>query len=199
MSKMLNSFTEFETKYKVEEPVLHKFKALLEGNSALEAFLYVEGYDYYYTNSENSFIRYRKADHDLNPLAEITIKAKREEKHNVNRMEVNLKVCQDSHKEVEAFANFMDHHYNFKIWKSCHIYKLRDADVVFYTVRDDEGNLTNFIEIEVKFFSGLTEESAWGIIRKYELILNPIGVNAQKRLKKSLFEMYRKGPKNEKI
>jgi hypothetical protein len=35
-----------------------------------------------------------------------------------------------------------------------------------------------------------TEEQAWGIIAKYEKLLDSIGLNAQKRLRKSLFEMY---------
>jgi hypothetical protein len=36
----------------------------------------------------------------------------------------------------------------------------------------------------------MTEEEAWGIIVKYEKVLESVGVSPQKRLRKSLFEMY---------
>jgi hypothetical protein len=38
----------------------------------------------------------------------------------------------------------------------------------------------------------LTEDQAWEIIRKYEKVLEPVGVIAQKRMRKSLYELYKK-------
>ena len=74
----------------------------------------------------------------------------------------------------------------------CHIYNFNDATLVFYTVRDEKGTMTHFVEIELDEdnIHKLTEEEAWGIIRKYERVLAPIGITHRHRLNKSLFEMY---------
>ncbi len=37
-----------------------------------------------------------------------------------------------------------------------------------------------------------TEEQAWDIIAKYEKLLENIGLSAQKRMRKSLFAMYKR-------
>jgi hypothetical protein len=38
----------------------------------------------------------------------------------------------------------------------------------------------------------LTEDQAWAIIEKYEKILEPVGITAHKRLRRSLWEMYKR-------
>jgi hypothetical protein len=38
----------------------------------------------------------------------------------------------------------------------------------------------------------MTEKEAWAVIEKYEKLLEPVGINAYKRLKKSLFEIYKR-------
>lgn len=192
MNDLLKNFTEFETKYRIDEDKLQEFKILVDSFTELKSFLYVEGYDYYYVHSDGSFLRYRKGDYDKSNRAELTIKHKREEKHNVNRMEVNLRVDYSSKEEIKQFANVLNYHYNFHIWKSCHIYHFPDAVVVYYTVRDSDKKLTNFIEIEVNEHLKVTEDQAWDIIRKYESVLSSLGVTPQKRLRKSLYEMYKK-------
>jgi len=192
MKELLENFTEFEVKFKIDDNKLQEFKMLVDSFSDLKSFLYVEGYDYYYVHPDSSFIRYRKGDHDKSNRAELTIKHKREEKHNVNRMEVNIRVDFNDRKTVEKFVNTLNYHYNFHIWKSCHIYHFPDADLVYYTVRDSDKKLVNFVEIEVNPNLKVTEEQAWEIIRKYESSLSSLGVNAQKRLRKSLYEMYKK-------
>lgn len=194
---MLNSFTEWETKYKMRSADLQAFKALVEAQKEfIKGFFYVQGSDYYYTalESPEDFLRYRKADYDKSSRAELTIKKKTKEDNNINRMEVNVRVDFNDRETIEKFANSLDFFYNFHIWKSCHIYYLNDANLVFYTVRDDKGQTTDFIEIEVNedlIKKGMTEEEAWEIIKRYEELLVPVGVTPQKRLRKSLFEMYK--------
>jgi adenylate cyclase class IV len=87
------------------------------------------------------------------------------------------------------------HKFNFKIWKSCHIYEFHNATLVFYTVIEDGSTKENhFIEIEVneERIHELTEEEAWNVIAGWEAILAPVGVTPQKRLRNSLYDMYHK-------
>ena len=192
MEKM-QRHTEFETKYRLEGDKVFEFKQLVESIGEPYDFVYVQGPDWYYTKSDGSFLRYRKAENDKSNRAELTMKAKPEGAgHNVIRKEVNLRVDKNKFCTVEEFAKMLGYDFNFKIWKMCHIYKFKDATLVFYTVRDDNGIMTHFVEIELDEdnIHNLTENEAWDIIRKYERILSPIGITHRHRLNKSLFEMY---------
>lgn len=192
MEKM-QRHTEFETKYRLEGDKVFEFKQLVESIGEPYDFVYVQGPDWYYTKSDGSFLRYRKAENDKSNRAELTMKAKPEGAgHNVIRKEVNLRVDKNKFCTVEEFAKMLGYDFNFKIWKMCHIYKFKDATLVFYTVRDDNGIMTHFVEIELDEdnIHNLTENEAWDIIRKYERILSPLGITHRHRLNKSLFEMY---------
>ena len=186
-------FHEIETKYRVESEKLHPFKALVEGLDGMDAFLYVQGPDVYYTKGDDEFIRYRKADHGEDDRSELTVKIKTVEKNNIFRKEVNVRVDKNTPETIAEFASSLGFEYNFSIWKACHIYRFEDATLVFYSVRDeDKGSMAHFIEIEVDEETEYTESEAWDIIKKYEAILAPLGIEHRKRLRKSLFEMYRK-------
>ncbi|CAK9253114.1 unnamed protein product [Sphagnum jensenii] len=71
-----------------------------------------------------------------------------------------------------------------------------DATAVFYTVYDTTDGkprkADSFLEIEVNEdnMKNTTTDQAWAVISKYEKILEPLGINARKRLYKSLFAMY---------
>ena len=130
---------------------------------------------------------------------EITTKFKRPNaKNNIQREEKNLRVDLTENDTVSAFIKDLGYSLNFEIWKTSHIYNFTDATLVFYSVYDitDKRLVTpkHFIEIEVdeELVSTLTEDQAWGIITKYEAMLEPFGISARNRLKKSLFEMYRR-------
>lgn len=199
----LGEHVEFEAKYRIEGHLLTEFKKLLEALPDNKSFIYVEGPDYYYVREdldEGSFARYRRPSYGLdNGRCEVTFKIKpKGAKNNIRREEYNWRVDgtpEDTIRQALVAINFK---FNFSIFKSCHIYKLGDATLVFYTVYDiTEGKPSkhdNFIEIEVdeKLTSQLTEEQAYDIIRKYEALLAPLGINSSKRLKRSLFEMYRR-------
>lgn len=191
--KTLNKFTEFETKYKISDGnAQYDFKRLMEDEYKLSC-LYVQSDDLYYVKGDE-FLRYRFSDDKKVKRAELTYKAKKKNADNIIRKEVNLRVDPSDYKTVDAFCETLDFKRNFSIHKSCHIYKSDEATLVFYTVWDEDKNMTHFIEIEVDedLIPKLTEEEAWDIIRKWEKVLEPIGIKAQNRLKKSLFEMYRK-------
>ncbi len=146
------------------------------------------------------FMRYRRPSHGLdNDRKELTTKYKQDSaKNNINREEKNLRVDKTSEETIQAFVEDVGYKKNFSITKTCHIYNFEDATLVFYSVYDTTdgkaSKMDNFVEIEVneETVHELTEDEAWGIIEKYEKALSDIGISPQKRLRKSLFEMYRR-------
>lgn len=189
----LGHFKEFETKYCLDGDKVFEFKQLIENINDQYDFLYVQGPDFYYTKPDGSFLRYRKADNDKTGRAELTMKSKSEgSSNNIIRKEINLRVDKNNFNTIQEFASMLGYSFNFKIWKMCHIYKFKDATLVFYTVRDEKSEMTHFIEIEVdeELIPKITEEEAWNIVRKYEKELSPLGITYRHRLNKSLFEMY---------
>lgn len=189
-SETLHEFCEFETKYRVEGDLVYKFKSIV-AEMDYKSFVYAEGPDFYYTKPDGSFLRYRKA--MTEKRAEVTMKEKpKEARHNIKRKEVNWRVDNNSQDAIHEGALMMGYKFNFSIWKSCHIYKFKDATLVFYTVRDDHNELAHFVEIELdeKTIHTLTHEEAMDVIRKYEDILAPLGITYRNRLTKSLYEMY---------
>lgn len=187
-------FHEIEFKYKVEEAKLNDWKQLVENLEGVKNFIYVESDDIYYTNSEGEFLRYRFSDNKKDKRSELTYKVKIKEANNVIRKEINLRVDQNKPETIEAFANSQNYHKNFKIRKYVSIYFFDDATLPWYTVIDEGGDRQTFCEIEVNEdkIHDLTKDECFDILKKYETILAPLGISPQKRLKKSLFEIYRK-------
>lgn len=199
---MMKKHTEFETKYRLEGDKVFEFKEIVETLDQPYDFIYVQGPDWYYTKPDGSFLRYRKAENDKSGRAELTMKTKPEGvSHNVLRKEVNLRVDKNKFGTVEEFAKMLGYDFNFKIWKMCHIYNFKDATLVFYTVRDDKGTMTHFVEIEVdeETIHKLTKDEAWGVVKKYEAVLAPLGITYRHRLNKSLYEMYVKDIYNDNV
>lgn len=198
----LEEHTEFETKYRIEPEKLVEFKKIADDIPESKKFIYVEGPDHYYVQEgmEDSFARYRKPTHGLdNGRCEVNFKIKpKDARNNVKRKEFNWRVDKTPEATIHEALKALGWKFNFSIWKSCHIYRLSDATLVFYTVYDTTDGKTqkvdNFVEIEVDedSISNLTEAQAWVIIEKYEKVLAPLGITPQKRLRKSLFEMYRR-------
>jgi len=190
-------FTEFETKYSSDISQLSQFKSIVEALPGLIEFTYAEGPDTYLTKSDGSFGRYRvaKYPHDTK-YAQWTLKFKPTgARNNISRLEYNWRVDGTPAQEILDGAEAMGFSFNFKISKQCHIYRFEDATLVFYSVREDGAVKEDyFMEVEIteETVHELTEEQAWGVIRKYEKILEPVGVNAQKRMRRSLFEMYKR-------
>lgn len=184
-------FIEFETKYEVEENLLHPFKSLM-ADIGYKKFLYVQGPDVFFTKpgDPECFARYRRAEHG-DEREEFTIK-KKLSSNSIIRTETNWLITGTPANEIRKGAELMGFVYNTQIWKACHIYNLADATLVFYTVRDEANNYTHFIEIEVKEGTVHDEDYGWKVIQKYEELLKPLGISAQRRKRKSLFEMYRK-------
>lgn len=198
----LGHFKEFETKYCLDGDKVFEFKQLVENINDQYDFLYVQGPDHYYTKPDGSFLRYRKADNDKSGRAELTMKSKTDgASNNIIRKEINLRVDKNNFNTIQEFASMLGYTFNFKIWKMCHIYKFKDVTLVFYTVRDENSEMTHFVEIEIdeELIPKISEEEAWNIIRKYEKELLPLGITHRNRLNKSLFEMYVKDLNENKV
>lgn len=148
------------------------------------------------------FLRFRRPSHGLDGnRQELTTKYKQDgAKNNIQREEKNLRVDNTGAETVKQFIKDFGYKLNFSIWKTCHIYNFDDATLVFYSVYDTTNGkaskMDNFVEIEIseeKVEEGvLTEDMAWETVAKYEKALESIGVTARSRLRKSLFEMYRR-------
>jgi adenylate cyclase class IV len=191
-------FTEFETKYSSDISQLSQFKSIAGNLPGLLDFTYCEGPDTYMTKPDGSFGRYRAAKypHDTK-YAQWTLKCKAiGAKNNFSRLEYNWRVDGTPAQEILDGAIAMGFTFNFKISKECFIYRFPECTLVFYSVKEEGSTKWDYyIEIEIteETVHELTEEQAWDIIRKYEKILEPVGVTAQKRKRLSLYEMYRKG------
>lgn len=204
---------EFETKYRVEDHQLIEFKQIMDSSAEEKKFIYVEGPDFYWTypkwwfdncpeyDENGTFARFRKPSYGLdNGNRQVTWKYKpKDSKNNIQRTENNWDI-KDKTEEAAIIKQLQcsGMKFNFSIVKNCHIYILSDATLVFYTVYDTTDGkprkADSFVEIEVNEdnMKNTTEEQAWSVITKYEKVLESIGLNAQKRLKKSLFAMYRR-------
>jgi adenylate cyclase class IV len=183
-------FKEIEYKYNADDISMESFVELIEKDPAVKKKMMVSSYDDYFTNSEGHFIRYRYTD----GRGELTIKRKLSDKNNNERVEVNVQTSGDSLPTITAFVDLLNYKHNFGIFKTCKIYWVDKAVLVYYVVYDKElKELRRFIEIEAdEDLQWDTEQLAWDEIAKYEKLLEPLGIAPKNRLKKNLFEIFRK-------
>jgi adenylate cyclase class IV len=198
------AFHEVEVKFRMDEAKLNDWKAIVRQHSKdnskdFVGFVYLDSDDVYYTKESNDptldyeFVRYRFSTQEKR--AELTTKKKLKDSNNIIRKEQNVRVDNNSLETINEFiTEGLGYEYNFKITKYVSIYIFKDATLPWYTVVDENGNRQTFLEIEVneQLLHKITEEEAWEIIRKYEKILEPLAITPRNRLKKSLFEMYKK-------
>lgn len=157
----------------------------------------VSSWDTYYTKSNGEFCRYRNS--ELRP--ELTIKRKLSNKNNQKRIEVNLPLDNRNHRSDkldELVSVYMDQEgyaKNFKIYKTCFIYFIGPLNYVFYIVYDENmKEQRKFIEIEFdeEVARTMSEAEVFQRLDEFELLLAPLGITSKNRLRKSLFESFRK-------
>lgn len=181
-------FKELETKYYAENIGMDDFVKLVQPLNP--EWMMVSSYDDYFTNEKDEFIRYRYHDH----MGELTIKRKTVDANNNNRVEVNIPTDGKSSASIQAFVDLLGYKKNFSIFKTCKIAFLEKAVLVYYVVYDENLNeKKRFIEVEAREqYNWASEEEAWAEVVKYETMLAPLGLSAKNRLKKSLFELFKK-------
>lgn len=202
--KQTLEFHEFEVKFRVDESRLNDWKQLMRQHktkdpSNYKEHVYVDSDDIYYTKESSrkdvdyEFVRYRFSDGEKR--AELTTKRKLKDSNNIIRKEQNVRVDMNDRETIHEFVtDGLGYQYSFTITKFVQIYVFKDATLPWYTVIDENGKRDTFIEIEVdeKLLHSISEDEAWAIVNKYEKILEPLGVTPRNRLRKSLFEMYKK-------
>jgi adenylate cyclase class IV len=182
-------FKEIEFKYDASSIEMSKFLALVEQLSTHKKMM-VSSYDDYFTDESGNFIRYRHHD----GRGELTIKRKVTDKNNNERIEVNVPTAGDNLKAITAFVDLLGYKHNFGIYKTCKIFWVDKVVLVYYVVYDKElKELRRFIEIEAdEDLQWSSEQEAWDEIAKYEKVFEPLGITSKNRLKKSLFEIFKK-------
>ena len=187
-----HNFLEIEVKYDAGGIDRLAFKALANSLKP-KSFLYIESKDVYYAKNENEFLRHRNPpDFSEDKRSELTFKKKTAEGNNNIRVEINLRVDANTPEIVEAFCLGLGYTRNFTIVKYCDIFWYEKCDMVYYTVTDEEGKSSNYVEIEVLENLNLSEEESWAVITEYEKLLAPLGITSRNRKRLSLWEMYRK-------
>ena len=184
--------TELEFKYDGSEVKLSKFVEFAQANSPVKR-VEVSGWDYYYsgTGLPFEFIRFRHGG-----VAELTIKIKSEEKNNNNRFELDLPL---SSKKialwmVEKFVSLLGFKENFRVFKYCDIYWYEKVDIVFYIIYNKDMNeVGRRVEIEArKDYPFKTAEEALAEIKAMEQKMAEIGITPQMRMRRSMWEMFKK-------
>lgn len=185
-------FKEIEFKYDASNIEMSSFVTFIEENFKINKKMMVSSYDDYFTDPLNNFIRYRYQD----GIGELTIKRKTSDKNNNERIEVNLPTSGDNFKTVEAFVNLLNYKHNFGIFKTCRIFWIDKVVIVYYVVFDKELRpLRRFIEIEAnEDLTWESEQQAWDEVVKYEKVLTSMNITPKNRLKKSLFEIFKRRP-----
>lgn len=182
-------FKEIEFKYDGQDVSMQRFVELME-TFTIDKKLLVSSYDDYFTNPNGDFIRYRHRDE----RGELTIKRKISTHNNNERIEVNVPTDGNNLKAVTAFVDLLGYKHDFSIYKTCSIFWIDKVVMVYYVVYDKElKEKRRFIEVEAnEDLPWESEAVAWAEIEKYEALLAPLGITPKNRLKKSLFETFKK-------
>ena len=181
-------FKEIEFKYDAKEIDINQFHIILQ---ELQPTKYesISSYDDFFTNNSGDFIRYRYNETNQ----ELTIKRKLCKYNNNERIEVNLQILPQDSSVIKTFVNLIGYNFNFRIFKDALIYWIDNVVICYYIVYNEKmEEMNRFIEIEANESMHFENElEAMNTIKLYETKLKNIGINPKKRLRKSLFELYR--------
>lgn len=182
------NYKEIETKYSANDIKMEDFVKLVSPLNP--QWMMVSSYDDYFTNKDGEFIRYRYTDH----MGELTIKRKTVDTNNNNRIEVNIPTDGKNGSAIEAFVGLLGYSRNFSIFKTCKIAFLEKIVLVYYIVYDANLNeKQRFIEIEAnEKYKWSSEDEAWEELLKYEKMMESLDITPKNRLRKSLFEIFKK-------
>jgi adenylate cyclase class IV len=183
--------TELEFKYDAADIKRTKFVEFAQANNPVKR-VEVSGWDYYYSGSglPFEFIRFREGG-----VAELTIKMKNEEKNNNSRFELDLPLSSKvALWMVEKFVGLFGFKENFRVFKYCDIYWYEKVDIVFYIIYNKDMNeVGRRVEIEArKDYPFKSAEEGTAEVKAMEAKMADIGITPQMRLRKSMWEQFRK-------
>lgn len=192
MDKEFNIETiELEFKYLADEIKLSEFIKFAESMKPTKK-VEISSWDIYYSGPGMSFdfIRFRNG-----PTPEMTIKIKTEDKNNNNRFELNIplstKITEYLMKKLTGLLGFKE---NFRIYKHCDIYWYDKVDIVYYIIyNQDMKEIGRRIEVEARQdYPFVSMEEASAEIKSLEQKLFTIGLTSKNRMRKSLWEQFKK-------
>lgn len=186
-------YLEIEFKYSAKNISLQSFSEFVSTLKGPFKYKEASGYDYFYDDpqDEDGFYRLRIG-HDIR---QITYKHKTKEVNNYVRDEHNLNLVKSmTFDAMVAYVASLGYTFNNKIFKSCFIYEFETYTLVYYVCSDSNiSELGRFIEIEMKEdYPWSSQMDAWNELVALERICKPLGVSPQARVKRSLFELYKK-------
>lgn len=186
-------FKEVEFKYNAQGMDLVEFKEFCKYRPNLKKKVIAFGPDHFYQKSGDvdSFCRHRVGG-DINQL---TFKRKTLDANNYIRTEHNLDLRPGiTEEQVSALAGEFGYVYNTSIYKSCFVYTYDWYTLVYYICYDTTmEELGRFVELEVaEDYPWQNAKDAWDQLVALERICKPLGISPQSRLKRSLFELFRK-------
>lgn len=186
------NFKEIETKYNAENISLTEFIAFCNNRDPVKSFN-VSGYDHFYdkTGDDESFYRHRVGEN----FNQLTFKRKTVDNNNFIRTEHNINLKRKVGKDqVAALCAEHGYKYNTSIFKTAFVYQYDNYSLVWYSCYNTEmKELGRFVEIEMSEDHEWTnDQEAWDLLVALEKLCKSIGVSPQARIKKSLFELFRK-------
>lgn len=185
-------YTEVEFKYSADGISLAKFHEFCKEKRP-KMYETASGPDYFYSNAKilEAFCRFR----DGGDFKQLTFKRKTAGTNNFIRTEHNITVQPyTTEDQVRSLVSEFGYHYNTTLFKTCFIYSYDQYTIVYYVCYDsDAKELGRFVEIEMKEdHPWVSETEAWDSLVAMEKLCKGLGISPQSRIKKSLYEMYRK-------
>lgn len=183
---------EIETKYNAEGISLTHFHEFCKERSP-KTYVFASGYDYFYQSAADpdAFCRHRNGP-DINQL---TFKRKHTAGNNFIRTEHNLDLLESVPvSKVADLCSEFGYVYNTSIFKTCFIYVYQEYTLVYYICCNPEmKEVGRFVEIEMaEEHRWSSQDDAWKSLLVIEKLCKPLGLTTQGRVKRSLYEMFRK-------
>jgi adenylate cyclase class IV len=183
-------FHEIEYKYQAEDISRADFDKLAKSLKPIKEWSATgeNSIDYYFTKKDK-FMRFRTSDSKW----ELTTKYKTADTNNKVRIEVNIKLGSGmSYDKAKTFAGVFGLEPDFTIAKDVQVYWFDKIVLSHYTCLGEGGKkLDTFLEIECdESYKWESEEQALAELAEWENKLSSLGINAYKRIRRSLFEMY---------
>lgn len=189
---MIRRPVEIEFKYNADNITLANFLNFCKDRGPSKLIV-AAGWDHFYekSNDDSSFCRHR-----IGPDAnQLTFKRKTTDSNNFVRTERNLDLGRTATKEdIDGLCAEFGYKYNTSLYKNCFVHKFEWYTAVFYICYDTNmKELGRFVEIEMdEDHAWSSEQEAWDELVVLEKLFKPLGLSAQSRIKRSLFELFKK-------
>ncbi len=189
-------FIEIETKYNAKDISLFDFRVanltVLGPAYNTPKHATIGSYDHYAHSDGPEQLRHRDG-----PDPQLTAKAKTSETNNFRRREANVHLAPgvDQTATVNELCSILGLTKRFSLYKDSEIFWYDRFNTVYYVIYEDATKtkeLARYIEIEMsETHPWESEEQAWQELQAIERHLSTIGITPQRRVRKSLFELFR--------